>query len=252
MAPVKVRVDDLNVWYNGFHALRSVGAEVPSKRITAVMGPSGCGKTTFIKCINRMVELVEGAKVSGYVWIDGVGEVYGKGVDVTEVRKRVGMVFQRPNPLPMSIFDNVAYGPKLHGVKGRELRQIVKECLMAVHLWDEVKDRLNEPAVRLSGGQQQRLCIARALALMPEVLLLDEPTSSLDPISADRVEELLLELKRDYTLILVTHNVQQAKRLADYVLFFYMGELVESGAADEVFKSPRHPKTAEYIKGSFG
>jgi len=249
MMEEKIRVVDLYVSYNGVQALKGITVSIPSKRITAIMGPSGCGKSTFLRSLNRMIEIIEEAKVSGAVYLDDVN-IYDKRVKVTWVRKKIGMVFQKPTPLPMSIYDNVAYGPRIHGTRDRrELDRIVQSTLMKVGLWDEVKDRLYEPATRLSGGQQQRLSIARALAVEPEVLLLDEPTSSLDPISALRIESLLRELARDYTIVIVTHNIHQAKRIADYVLFMYLGRLVEHGFAKEIFSRPRNEATKKFVLG---
>lgn len=249
-ASAKMRVIGLNVYYGDFHALKDVNLAIPERRVTAIMGPSGCGKSTLLRCLNRMIELVEGAKVYGRVYLDDV-DIYSPRVDPTWVRKKVGMVFQKPNPLPMSIYDNVAYGPRIHGVRdGKTLDRIVERSLRLVGLWDEVKDRLREPAAKLSGGQQQRLCIARALAVEPEVLLLDEPTSSLDPRSTAKVEELIKSLSKHYTIVIVTHNVHQAMRVADYVALLYLGELVEYGPAEEVFNNPRHPITKSFVGGA--
>jgi len=249
MMKEKIRVVDLYVSYDGVQALKGITVSIPSKRITSIMGPSGCGKSTFLRSLNRMIEIIEEAKVSGAVYLDDVN-IYDKRVEVTWVRKKIGMVFQKPTPLPMSIYDNVAYGPRIHGVRDRrELDHIVRSVLMKVGLWDEVKDRLYEPATRLSGGQQQRLSIARALAVKPEVLLLDEPTSSLDPISTLKIESLLRELARDYTIVIVTHNIHQAKRIADYVLFMYLGRLVEYGFAREIFSRPRNEATKKFVLG---
>ena len=246
---VVIETRNLNVYYGDKHVLKDISVRIPEKRITAVMGPSGCGKTTFIKCLNRLIDLVDEARVSGEVLFRGVN-IYASNVDVTYIRRKIGMVFQKPNPLPMSIYDNVAYGLKIHGIKDKEvLNKIVEKCLREVGLWDEVKDRLKEPASKLSGGQQQRLCIARALAVEPEVLLLDEPTASLDPLSANKIEKLLLRLKKQYSIVIVTHNVHQALRLADYVIFIYLGEVVEHGPSHEVFMKPKMTITRAFIRG---
>jgi len=246
-----ISVQNLNVSYGDHRALKDVTVDIPKKQITAIIGPSGCGKTTLLKSFNRLIDLVEGVKISGTILVDGVN-IYDAGVDVTEVRKKMGLLAQKPCPLPMSIYDNVAYGPKIHGIKKREeLDQIVQRCLHSAGLWEEVTDRLRAPASGLSVGQQQRLCLARALAMEPEALLCDEATSALDPVSAQRVEKLLLSLKGDYTVIMVTHVLRQARRLADYIIFLYMGELVEYGPAEEIFKNPKNPRTQAYIKGVF-
>lgn len=247
-----ISIQELNVLYGRHRALKDITVDIPKKRITAIIGPSGCGKTTLLKSLNRLIDLVDGVKVSGKVLVDGVN-LFEDGVDVTDIRKRMGLIAQMPNPLPMSIYDNIAYGSRIHGVKDRkELNQIVERCLQAAGLWDEVKDRLKEPASRLSAGQQQRLCLARALAVEPEVLLCDEPTSALDPISARHIERQLLALKKDYTIVFVTHILRQAKRLADYVIFLYLGELIEHGPAETVFTQPGNPRTKAYIEGVFG
>ena len=247
----KIVVEGLNVYFGRQHALKNVSITIPERQVTTIIGPSGCGKTTFLRSLNRMVELVDGVRVTGRVLLDGLN-IYSPTVNSYDVRRRVGMVFQKPNPLPMSIYDNVAFGPRIHGIKDRKiLDKLVENSLKAAGLWDEVKDRLKDPATSLSGGQQQRLCIARALAVSPEVLLMDEPTASLDPISSAKVESLIRKLKKEYTIVAVTHNLQQAMRIADYVAFLFMGELVEHGPADEFFSSPRKPKTAEYLKGAF-
>ena len=246
-----VKTENLNVYYGNFHALKNVNVEIPKNQVTAIMGPSGCGKTTLLKCFNRLIELINGVKVTGKVYINGM-DIYDKNLDVNSLRRKVGMVFQKPNPLPMSIYDNVAYGLKIHGLKDKKkLDMVVEQALKTVGLWEEVKDRLKHPALRLSGGQQQRLCIARALAVEPEILLMDEPTSSLDPISAKRIENLILKLKKHYTIIIVTHNVHQAIRIAGYVIFLYMGKLIESGPVKEIFQKPKHLETQAYIKGEF-
>jgi len=244
-----ISVEKLNVYYEGHHALKDVTVDIPEKRITAIIGPSGCGKTTLLKSLNRLIDLGDGVKVSGRVLVDGVN-IFDNGVDVTNIRKKMGFIAQMPNPLPMSIYDNIAYGPRIHGAKDRkELDQIVERCLRAAGLWNEVNNRLKEPASKLSAGQQQRLCLARALAVKPEVLLCDEPTSALDPISARHIEGQLVTLKKDYTILFVTHILRQAKRLADYVVFLYLGELVEHGPAEEVLTNPSDPRTQAYLKG---
>jgi len=246
-----VKTENLNVYYGNVHALKNVNVEIPKNQVTAIMGPSGCGKTTLLKCFNRLIELTNGVKVTGKIYINGT-DIYDKNLDVSSIRRKVGMVFQKPNPLPMSIYDNVAYGLKIYGLKDKKkLDMIVEKALKTVGLWEEVKDRLKHSALKLSGGQQQRLCIARVLAVEPEILLMDEPTSSLDPVSTKRIENLILKLKKDYTIIIVTHNVHQAIRVADYVIFLYMGKLIESGAVKEIFQKPKHPKTQAYIKGEF-
>jgi len=246
-----ISVQNLSVSYGDHQSLKDVTVDIPEKQITAIIGPSGCGKTTLLKSFNRLIDLVEGVKISGTILVDGVN-IYNADVDVTEVRKKMGLLAQKPCPLPMDIYDNVAYGPKIHGMKKREeLDQIVQRCLHSAGLWEEVKDRLNAPASGLSVGQQQRLCLARALAVEPDVLLCDEATSALDPVSAQRVEKLLLSLKGDYTVVMVTHVLRQARRLADYIIFLYMGELVECGPAKEIFKNPKNTRTQAYIKGVF-
>ncbi len=247
-----IKATNLNLHYGEFHALKNVNMEIEEKKITAFIGPSGCGKSTYLKTLNRMNDLVPGVKVDGLVEFSGM-DIYAPDTDVTLLRKRVGMVFQKPNPFPMSIYDNIAYGPRLHGVKkGLALDEIVEESLKKAAIWDEVKDRLKKSALGLSGGQQQRLCIARALAVVPEVLLMDEPTSALDPISTAKVEELAGELKKDYTIIIVTHNMQQAVRLSDYTAFFLMGEVVEFNKTDKLFSMPSEQRTEDYITGRFG
>lgn len=247
-----IQIRDLNVWYEGNHlALRNVSLDIPRNQITVIIGPSGCGKTTLLKSLNRFLELSDGTRLSGQVFIDGE-DIYAPGVDVTEIRKKVGLLAQRPYPLPMSIYDNVAYGLRIHRLKtGRDLDRAVRHYLEAAGLWEEVKDRLHQPASRLSIGQQQRLCLARGLAVEPEILLGDEVTSALDPISAQHIEKRLLELKQNYTIVLVTHILRQAKRLADYVIFMYMGEVVEVGPAAEVFTNPRQERTRAYLEGQF-
>jgi phosphate transport system ATP-binding protein len=252
MSKPHIDIQKLNVFYEGRHVLKNITLTVPEKRITVIIGPSGCGKTTLLKSINRLTDIADGVKVSGKILVDGVN-IFENGVDVTDIRKKMGFIAQLPNPLPMSIYDNIAYGPKIHGVKDRKkLDQIVERSLQTASLWNEVKERLNEPASKLSVGQQQRLCLARALAVQPECLLCDEPTSALDPISAQHIEKQLLALKKDYTIVFVTHVLRQARRLADYVIFLYLGELIEHGSAEKVFAHPDNPKTKAYIEGVFG
>jgi phosphate transport system ATP-binding protein len=248
---LKFSVRDLNLHYGQFHALKDITLDVPENGVLALIGPSGCGKSTFLKTLNRMNDLVEGVSITGSVRLDGQ-DVY-RDVDVVELRRRVGMVFQKPNPFPMSIYENVAYGPRIHGVRKRaELDAIVERSLRQAALWEEVHDRLNRSAMSLSGGQQQRLCIARTLAVEPEVILMDEPTSALDPISTQKIEDLCEMLKQSYTIIIVTHNMQQAGRISDQAAFFLMGDLVEAGATELVFSKPRDPRTERYITGRFG
>ncbi|GBC98829.1 Phosphate import ATP-binding protein PstB 3 [bacterium HR17] len=245
-------VRNLSVAYDGYVALRDVTVEIPDGQITVVLGPSGCGKTTFLRCLNRLIDLTEGAKVTGEVLIDGEN-ILAPDADILRLRKKMGMLQQKPTVLPMSIYDNIAFGAWLHGVRDkRGLDEVVERCLRMVHLWDEVKDRLKAPATQLSIGQQQRLCLARSLAVAPEVLLCDEPTSALDPISAQHIENLFRQLRGTYTLIIVTHTLRQAKRLADYGLFFYMGELVEHGAAADIFSAPRDERTRAFLAGVIG
>jgi phosphate transport system ATP-binding protein len=247
-----LRLKDLHVRYGDAHAIKGVTLDVPERRVTALIGPSGCGKSTLLRCINRMNDLIPGARVTGAVTLAGQ-DVYAPDVDVAALRRHVGMVFQKPNPFPRSIFDNVAYGLRLERRWGRqEMRVAVKDALVAANLWDEVKDRLDEPATGLSGGQQQRLCIARAIAIKPEVLLMDEPASALDPIATAKIEDLILELRQNYTVVIVTHNMQQAARISDYTAYFYLGELVEFGETRQVFENPREPRTEAYITGRFG
>lgn len=247
----KFTIRNLELWYNDFKALKGIDMKIPEKEITAFIGPSGCGKSTLLKTLNRMNDLVEGCRISGEVLLDQ-DNIY-KGMDPSLLRKRVGMVFQKPNPFPMSIYDNIAFGPRTHGIRSRrELDQIVEESLRGAAIWDEVKDRLKKSALGLSGGQQQRLCIARALAVKPEVLLMDEPTSALDPISTSRIEDLAVELKKDYTIVMVTHNMQQAARISDKTAFFLLGEVVEFGETEQIFSLPKDPRTEEYITGRFG
>lgn len=248
---VHIRVDGLNVYYGKTQVLKNISLEIPGRGITVVLGPSGCGKTTFLKSLNRFIDLEAGASVLGRVWLDDQ-EIYASGVDATQVRKKAGLLAQHPFPLPMSIFDNVAYGLRLHRlVRGGELRQRVRHYLEIAGLWAEVKDRLGAPATQLSLGQQQRLCLARGLAVEPEILLGDEPTSALDPVSAQHIEERLLDLRQNYTIVLVTHILRQARRLADYVIFMYMGEVIEHGLAQDVFHNPRQALTQAYFAGQF-
>ena len=245
-------IDRLNLWYGSHQALRDVSIDIPEHQVTALIGPSGCGKSTFLKTLNRMQDLVEGVGIEGRVLFYGK-DIYAPKVDVTTLRSQVGMVFQKANPFPMSIYDNVAYGPRIHGIRNREaLDALVEESLKDAALWDEVKDRLKKSALGLSGGQQQRLCIARALAVKPEVLLLDESTSALDPMSTGQIEELVGELKQDYTVIMVTHNMQQAVRVSDCAAFFLLGDLVEFSPTDALFNNPKDQRTADYVSGRFG
>ena len=247
-----VEIDHLSLYYGEKLALKDVSMSVPKHRVTAYIGPSGCGKTTLLRCINRMNDLVDGVRILGTVRIGGT-DIYDRGMDVTELRKRVGMVFQKSNPFPKTIFENVAYGPRILGVKSRsDLEGIVERSLRAAALWDEVSDRMHESALGLSGGQQQRLCIARAIAVEPDVLLMDEPCSALDPIATARIEELMLELKNSYTIVIVTHNMQQAARVSDYTGFMLLGELAEFGVTRELFTNPRDKRTEDYITGRFG
>lgn len=242
----------MNLYYGSFHALKGVSLDIGAHEITALIGPSGCGKSTFLRSLNRMNDLTEGCRISGGIHLDGK-DIYASGMDVNFLRKRVGMVFQKPNPFPMTVYENIAYGPRTHGVKRRaELDAIVEKSLWDAAIWDEVKDRLNKSALGLSGGQQQRLCIARALAAQPEVILMDEPTSALDPISTSRIEELALRLRRDYTIVMVTHNMQQAARVSDRTVFFLLGEVIESGETERLFSRPQDKRTEDYITGRFG
>jgi phosphate transport system ATP-binding protein len=251
MEPI-LQVKDLDLWYGAHQALHSVSMDVPEKSITAFIGPSGCGKSTFLKTLNRMNDLVPGVKITGEVRYRGE-EIYAPGTDVCRLRREIGMVFQKPNPFPMSIYDNIAYGPRTHGIRSKaRLDELVERSLRGAAIWDEVKDRLKKNALGLSGGQQQRLCIARALAVEPAVLLMDEPTSALDPISTSRIEELTMELKERYTIVIVTHNMQQAVRISDRTAFFLLGELVEYGATEQVFSAPAEKRTEDYITGRFG
>ena len=247
-----IEAKNLNLWYGAHHALLDVNIEIPEHEITALIGPSGCGKSTFLKTLNRMNDLVEGIRIEGEINYAGQN-IYDPGVDTTWLRKQIGMVFQKANPFPMSIYDNVAYGPRTHGIRSKvKLDEIVEESLRGAAIWDEVKDRLKKSALGLSGGQQQRLCIARALAVKPDVLLMDESTSALDPISTSKIEDLAMELKKDYTIIMVTHNMQQAARISDKTAFFLLGELVEFGDTEQMFSMPKNKKTEDYITGRFG
>lgn len=252
MSESKMNVRNLNLHYGDNHALKNVNMDIQANTVTAFIGPSGCGKSTFLKCINRMNDLVKSARVEGTILLDGE-DIYDSKVDTTLLRKKVGMVFQQPNPFPMSIYDNIAYGPRIHGIKNKnKLDEIVETSLKGAAIFDEVKDRLKKSALGLSGGQQQRLCIARALAVEPEVLLMDEPTSALDPISTLKIEELMDELKQKYTVVVVTHNMQQAARVSDYTAFFLVGEVVEMDTTDNIFSRPKDKRTEDYITGRFG
>jgi phosphate transport system ATP-binding protein len=247
----KFTLKHMNLHYGSFHALKDINMNLGANEITAFIGPSGCGKTSLLKSLNRMNDLVEGCHVKGEILLDGE-DIYGP-IDVTSLRKRVGMVFQKPNPFPMSVYDNITYGPRIHGVKNKyRLNEIVEKSLKDAAIWDEVKDRLKRSALALSGGQQQRLCIARALSMEPEVLLMDEPTSALDPISASKIEDLITELKEAYTIIIVTHNMQQAARISDKTAFFLLGEVIEYGRSEDIFSMPQNKKTEDYITGRFG
>ena len=250
-ADVKIAIKDLNLYYGAFHALHGINLDIERGKITAFIGPSGCGKSTLLKTLNRMNDLIPDCRVEGSITLDGE-DIYGS-MDVNLLRKRVGMVFQKPNPFPMSVYDNIAYGPRTHGIHRKaQLDEIVESSLRNAAIWDELKDRLNKSALGLSGGQQQRLCIARALAVEPEVLLMDEPTSALDPISTSKIEELCMELKGKYTIVIVTHNMQQELRIADTTAFFLLGDMVEVGATDQLFSMPRDKRTEDYITGRFG
>ena len=247
----KFTIKNMDLYYSDFHALKNINMNIPAKEITAFIGPSGCGKSTLLKSLNRMNDLVEGCKITGDLLLDG--EQINEMKNVNLLRKRVGMVFQKPNPFPMSIYDNIAYGPRTHGIHNKnKLDEIVEDSLRKAAIWDETKDRLKKSALGMSGGQQQRLCIARALAVQPEVLLMDEPTSALDPISTSKIEDLALELKEQYTIVMVTHNMQQAVRISDKTAFFLLGEMVEMGDTEQLFSMPKNPKTEDYITGRFG
>ena len=248
----KFSVRDLELYYGDFKALKGIDMDIPERRISAFIGPSGCGKSTFLKTLNRMNDLVEGCRINGQILLDGQ-DIYAKNMDVNLLRKKVGMVFQKPNPFPMSVYDNIAFGPRTHGIHSKaKLDQIVEESLRSAAIWDELKDRLKKDALGLSGGQQQRLCIARALAVQPEVLLMDEPTSALDPISTSKIEDLAMELKDKYTIIMVTHNMQQAARISDRTAFFLLGEVVEYDETEKIFSMPSDKRTEDYITGRFG
>ncbi len=248
----KITVENLDLYYDNFQALKNINLNMQANEITAFIGPSGCGKSTLIKSLNRMNDLVEGCRITGNVRLDGE-DIYGSGMDINMLRKRVGMVFQKPNPFPMSIYDNIAFGPRTHGIKSKaRLDDIVERSLRDAAIWDEAKDRLKKSALGMSGGQQQRLCIARALAVQPEVLLMDEPTSALDPISTSKIEDLAIELKKQYTIIIVTHNMQQAVRISDKTAFFLLGEMVEFAPTEEMFSMPKDKRTEDYITGRFG
>ncbi len=252
MKNTKIEIRDLDLFYGEFQALKEIQMQIPEKEVTAFIGPSGCGKSTLLKTINRMNDLIPGVTIKGKIEIDGF-DIYGKNTDVIELRKRVGMVFQQPNPFPMSIYDNIAYGPRTHGVRKKsQLDEIVEKSLRGAAIWDEVKDRLKKNALGMSGGQQQRLCIARALAVEPEILLMDEPTSALDPISTLKIEELIAELKDQYTIVIVTHNMQQAARISDQTGFFLLGEMVEMDETGKIFNNPQDKRTEDYITGRFG
>ncbi|MDK2780636.1 MAG: phosphate transport system ATP-binding protein [Trichococcus sp.] len=248
----KISIKDMNLWYTDFQALKNINIEIEKNEITAFIGPSGCGKSTFLKSLNRMNDLVPGCRIEGSLLLDGEN-FYDADYDVNVLRKRVGMVFQQPNPFPMSIYDNIAYGPRTHGIKDKKtLDEIVERSLKGAAIWDEVKDNLNKNALSISGGQQQRICIARALAVEPEVLLMDEPTSALDPISTAKIEDLVQDLKKDYTIVMVTHNMQQAARVSDKTAFFLTGEIIEMGDTKQIFSNPKDKRTEDYVSGRFG
>ncbi len=248
----KIQTRNLDFFYGSFQALRGVNLDIAPNKVTALIGPSGCGKSTFLRCINRMNELIDGTRIEGQILLEGV-DIYGPGVDPVELRKSVGMVFQKPNPFPMSIFDNIAYGPRIHGVrKQSELSEIVRSCLTKAYLWEEVKDKLGQSALAISGGQQQRLCIARAMAVDPKIILMDEPCSALDPVATARIEDLIFELKAQFTIVIVTHNMQQAQRASDFTGFFMHGRLVEFNGTQDLFLFPQKRETEDYISGRFG
>ncbi|NDP26754.1 MAG: phosphate ABC transporter ATP-binding protein [Flavobacterium sp.] len=252
MKNIKIEVKDLSLYYGEKQALKGISLEIPRNKVTALIGPSGCGKSTFLRCINRMNDLIPSVKITGEMLVEGI-DIYDKNVDVVNIRKKIGMVFQKSNPFPKSIYENVAYGPKINGIKAKnELDEIVETSLRKAAIWDEVKDRLGDSALGLSGGQQQRLCIARTLAVSPDIILMDEPASALDPISTSKIEELVHELKEQYTIIIVTHNMQQAARTSDYTAFFYLGELIEMGKTNAIFTKPEQKQTEDYITGRFG
>ncbi len=252
MKDVKIQVEDLSLYYGEKKALNEISLQIPANKVTALIGPSGCGKSTFLRCINRMNDLIPGVKITGKMLVEGV-DIYDKEVDVVTIRKKIGMVFQKSNPFPKSVYENVAYGPKINGIKNKaQLDEIVEVSLRKAAIWEELKDRLTESALGLSGGQQQRLCIARTLAVSPDIILMDEPASALDPISTSKIEELVHELKEQYTIIIVTHNMQQAARTSDHTAFFYMGELIEMGKTRDIFTKPEKKQTEDYITGRFG
>lgn len=252
MKDVKIQVEDLSLYYGEKKALNGISLQIPSNKVTALIGPSGCGKSTFLRCINRMNDLIPGVKITGEMLVEGV-DIYDKDVDVVTIRKKIGMVFQKSNPFPKSVYENVAYGPKINGIKNKaQLDEIVEVSLRKAAIWEELKDRLTESALGLSGGQQQRLCIARTLAVSPDIILMDEPASALDPLSTSKIEELVHELKEQYTIIIVTHNMQQAARTSDHTAFFYMGELIEMGKTKDIFTKPEKKQTEDYITGRFG
>jgi len=252
MVRSKIVIEHLNLWFDDNHVLKNINLHIPEQAVTAIMGPSGCGKSTLLRCINRMNDFIPGTRIEGHILIDGK-DIYHDTINVYELRKRVGMVFQKPNPFPKSIFENVAYGLKIHGVRDRKLlHEKVRKALIDANLWDEIKDRLHEPALELSGGQQQRLCIARALAVEPEIILLDEPASALDPISTAKLEELIRKLREKYTIVIVTHNLQQAARVSDYTAFMLMGEIVEFDVTTKIFTNPKDKRTENYLMGKFG
>jgi phosphate transport system ATP-binding protein len=252
MKDIKIAVKDLSLYYGEKKALKEISLEIPKNKVTALIGPSGCGKSTFLRCINRMNDLIPEVKITGSMLVEGV-DIYDKDVDVVNIRKKIGMVFQKSNPFPKSIYENIAYGPRINGIKDKtELDEIVETSLKKAAIWDEIKDRLGDSALGLSGGQQQRLCIARTLAVSPDIILMDEPASALDPISTSKIEELVHELKEQYTIIIVTHNMQQAARTSDYTAFFYLGELIEMGKTNAIFTKPEKKQTEDYITGRFG
>ncbi|MEN9908685.1 MAG: hypothetical protein RLZZ540_1834 [Bacteroidota bacterium] len=252
MKDIKIQVNDLSLYYGEKKALKEISMQIPANKVTALIGPSGCGKSTFLRCINRMNDLIPSVSITGEMLVEGV-DIYDKNVDVVNIRKKIGMVFQKSNPFPKSIYENIAYGPKINGIKDKtQLDEIVETSLRQAAIWDELKDRLDDSALGLSGGQQQRLCIARTLAVSPEIILMDEPASALDPISTSKIEELVHELKEKYTIIIVTHNMQQAARTSDHTAFFYMGELIEMGKTNTIFTKPEKKQTEDYITGRFG
>ena len=252
MKDIKIEVKDLSLYYGEKKALKEISLEIPRNKVTALIGPSGCGKSTFLRCINRMNDLIPDVKITGKMLVEGI-DIYDKNVDVVNIRKKIGMVFQKSNPFPKSIYENIAYGPKINGIKDKtQLDEIVETSLKQAAIWEEVKDRLGDSALGLSGGQQQRLCIARTLAVSPDIILMDEPASALDPISTSKIEELVHELKEQYTIIIVTHNMQQAARTSDYTAFFYLGELIEIGKTNAIFTKPEQNQTEDYITGRFG